>query len=124
MVKRISSGSTFEDEIGYSRAIVDENYVFVAGTTGMDYSTMTMPEDVADQAVQCLKNIQAALEEAGSSLDKVVRARYYLPNGDDFKACWPALGEAFGKAKPAATMIICGLMEPSMKIEIEVTAKR
>jgi len=124
MVKHISSGSTFEEEIGYSRAVIDEHYVFVAGTTGMDYSTMTLADGVLDQATQCLKNIQGVLEEAGSSLDKVVRVNYYLPDRSDFEACWPALRAAFGVAKPAATMIETCLMNDDMKIEIEVTAKR
>ena len=124
MVRHISSGSTFEEEIGYSRAVIDENYVFVSGTTGMDYSTMTLANGVLDQATQCLKNIQDVLEEAGSSLDKVVRVCYYLPDRSDFEACWPALRAAFNVAKPAATMIETCLMNDDMKIEIEVTAKR
>ncbi len=124
MVKHISSGSIFEEQIGYSRAVVDEHYVHVAGTTGYDYTTMTLAADPYEQAVQCLKNIQAALEEAGSSLDKVVRATYILPDGNDFEPCWPALKQAFAIAKPAATMIQARLMNPEMKIEIEVTALR
>lgn len=124
MVRHISSGSIFEEEIGYSRAVVDDYYVFVSGTTGTDYTTMTMPDTVEEQASQCLKNIQDALEEAGSSLDKVVRVHYILPNKDDFEACWPALREAFSVARPAATMFEAGLMNDTMKIEIEVTACR
>ncbi|MEH6476339.1 MAG: RidA family protein [Sneathiella sp.] len=124
MVRHISSGSTFEAEIGYSRAVVDDNYVFVSGTTGMDYAAMTMADGVLAQATQCLQNIQDVLEEAGSSLDKVVRVCYYLPDRNDFEACWPALRAAFDVAKPAATMIETRLMNDDMKIEIEVTAKR
>ncbi|MBL4666192.1 MAG: RidA family protein [Sneathiella sp.] len=124
MVRHISSGSTFEQEIGYSRAVVDEHYVFVSGTTGMDYATMTLADGVLDQTTQCLQNIKDVLEEAGSSLDKVVRVCYYLPDRSDFEACWPALREAFSVAKPAATMIETCLMNDDMKIEIEVTAKR
>ncbi|WP_025898294.1 RidA family protein [Sneathiella glossodoripedis] len=122
MVKHISSGSIFEEQIGYSRAVVDDHYVHVAGTTGYDYSTMQLAKSAYDQAVQCLKNIEHALQEAGSSLDKVVRATYILPDGKDFESCWPALKAAFAKAKPAATMIQVQLMNPEMKIEIEVTA--
>ncbi len=124
MVRLISSGSKFEEEIGYSRAVVDDHYVFVSGTTGTDYTTMTMPESVEEQARMCLKNIQSALEEVGSSLDKVVRVHYILPDRNDFEACWPALREAFSVARPAATMFQAGLMTDAMKIEIEVTARR
>ncbi|WP_169568096.1 RidA family protein [Sneathiella limimaris] len=122
MVKHISSGSPFEEQIGYSRAVVDDMYVHVAGTTGYDYSTMSMPETPLEQTVQCLKNIEQALQEAGSSLDKVVRTTYILPDRNDFEACWPALREAFSIAKPAATMFQAELMDSSMKIEIQVTA--
>lgn len=122
--QKISQGSKFEDLMGYSRAVVDGDWVFVSGTTGFDYATMTISDDPAEQAEQTLKNIAWALEQAGSSLDDVVRARYYLPNGDDFEACWPALRAAFGTAKPAATMIVSGLADPRMKIEIEVTARK
>jgi enamine deaminase RidA (YjgF/YER057c/UK114 family) len=124
MVRHISSGSTFEKDAAYSRAVVDEHYVFVAGTTGMDYSTMIMPEGIEAQTQQCLKNIETALVEAGSSLDKVVRVHYYVPKGEDFPKCWPYLREAFAIAKPAATMLQTQLMTPAMEIEIEVTAKR
>jgi enamine deaminase RidA (YjgF/YER057c/UK114 family) len=122
-VRHISSGSPFEDQIGYSRAVVSDGWVFVAGTTGYDYDTMTMPQDVGDQCANILKTIEKALAEAGCDLNHVVRARYILPNGDDFEACWPHLRAAFGIAKPAATMIIAALMNPEMKIEIEVTAR-
>lgn len=121
--RHISSGSPFEDEIGYSRAVVVDGWVFVAGSTGYDYETMTMPESVRDQAHNTLKTIEKALNEAGATLDDVVRVRYLLPNGDDFQLCWPVLRAAFARAKPAATMMVAPLMTPEMKIEIEVTAR-
>ena len=120
----ISSGSTFERDIGYSRAVVDREWVFVSGTTGFDYSTMTISEDVTEQAAQCLENIGAALREAGASFDDVVRVTYVLPNAADFPACWPVLRRYFGEVRPAAMMIAAGLADPRMKIEIEVTARR
>jgi enamine deaminase RidA (YjgF/YER057c/UK114 family) len=120
----ISSGSTFEQDIGYSRAVVDGDWVFVSGTTGFDYSTMTIADDVVAQADQCLKNIAAALEQAGASLADVVRVTYVLPDAQDFPACWPVLRRYFGEIRPAAMMISAGLADPRMKIEIEVTAKR
>lgn len=120
----ISSGSTFEREIGYSRAVVDDEWVFVSGTTGFDYATMTISDDVAVQAEQCLKNIEAALREAGAGFADVVRVTYVLPNGTDFPACWPALRTAFAEVRPAAMMISAGLADPRMKIEIEVTARK
>jgi len=120
----ISSGSSFEHEIGYSRAVVDDEWVFVSGTTGFDYAAMTISDDVAVQAEQCLKNIDAALREAGAGLADVVRATYVLPNAADFPACWPALRKAFGEVRPAAMMISAGLADPRMKIEIEVTARK
>lgn len=122
--KLISSGSTFEKEIGYSRAVVDGRWIFVSGTTGFDYATMTIPEDVAEQAEQCLKNIDAALAQAGSSLKDVVRVRYILPRREDFEKCRPVLGKHFGDVRPAATMIVAGLLEERIRIEIEVTALR
>lgn len=118
----ITSGSTFEEQIGYSRAVVAGDWVFVSGTTGFDYATMTISEDVATQAEQCLQNIATALAEAGCTLDDVVRVNYVLPNGADFEPCWPVLRQHFGKAKPAAMVITAGLLDPRMKIEIEVTA--
>jgi enamine deaminase RidA (YjgF/YER057c/UK114 family) len=118
----ISSGSTFEREIGYSRAVVVGNQVFVSGTTGFDYATMTIADDIASQTEQCLRNIDAALHAAGSSLRDVVRVRYILPNAADFPACWPALRTAFATTRPAATMIEAGLADPRMRIEIEVDA--
>jgi enamine deaminase RidA (YjgF/YER057c/UK114 family) len=118
----ISSGSTFEDQIGYSRAVVAGNWVFVSGTTGFDYGTMTISDDVVVQAEQCLKNIASALEQAGSSLQDVVRVTYVLPQTADFESCWPVLRKYFGEVRPAAMMISAGLADPRMKIEIEVTA--
>ena len=120
---RISSGSPFEREIGYSRAVADGEWVFVSGTTGFDYATMTISDDVAEQAEQALRNIADALEQVGASLDDVVRVRYLLPRADDFEACWPVLRRYFGVALPAATMQVCGLTDPRMKIEIEVTGR-
>jgi len=120
----ISSGSTFEEQIGYSRAVVMGEWVFVSGTTGFDYAAMTISDDVVEQAEQCLKNIEAALSEAGATLDDVVRVVYVLPDGADFEPCWPVLRKYFGTARPAAMMISAGLADPRMKIEIEVTALR
>jgi len=120
----ISSGSTFENEIGYSRAVVDGDWVFVSGTTGFDYQTMTISDDVVEQTEQCLRNIESALAQAGASIRDVVRVRYILPNGDDFRQCWPTLRKYFGDVRPAATMISAGLADPRMRIEIEVTARR
>jgi enamine deaminase RidA (YjgF/YER057c/UK114 family) len=118
----ISSGSSYEAQIGYSRAVVAGDWVFVSGTTGFDYATMTISDDVVAQAEQCLQNIAKALAEAGCTLDDVVRVNYVLPNGADFEPCWPVLRQHFGKAKPAAMVITAGLLDPRMKIEIEVTA--
>ncbi|WP_208508883.1 RidA family protein [Variovorax paradoxus] len=122
--KLISSGSTFEQQIGYSRAVVAGDWVFVSGTTGFDYATMTISDDVVEQTEQCLKNIEAALQEAGASLRDVVRVTYVLPDGAEFEACWPVLRKYFGEVRPAAMMISAGLADPRMKIEIEVTALR
>ena len=118
----ISSGSPFEAQIGYSRAVVAGNWVFVSGTTGFDYSTMAISDKLVEQTEQCLKNIQAALEKAGSSLTDVVRVTYVLPRGEDFEQCWPVLRKYFGEVRPAAMMISAGLADPRMQIEIEVTA--
>ena len=120
--QRITSGSIYEEQIGYSRAVVAGDWVFVSGTTGFDYATMTISDDVVVQAEQCLHNIATALAQAGSTLDDVVRVNYVLPDGRDFEACWPVLRKHFGKAKPAAMVITAGLLDPRMKIEIEVTA--
>ena len=122
-IRRISSGSTFEYEIGYARAVSDGKYVFVSGTTGFDYATMTISDDVVDQTEQCFKNIIVALAEAGASLADVVRVRYILPDRDEFAATWPTLRHHFGDVRPAATMLCAGLSDPRMKIEIEVTAR-
>ncbi len=118
----ISSGSPFEDEIAYSRAVVQGDWVFVSGTTGFDYATMSSADDVAEQAEQCLRNIQAALAQAGASLKDVVRVTYVLPDGQQFRDCWPVLRRYFGDVRPAATMISAQLLDPRMRIEIEVTA--
>ena len=120
--RRISSGSPFERDIGYSRAVVDGDWVFVSGTTGFDYATMEISDDVAEQAEQVLVNIALALTEAGASLDDVVRVRYLLPHRVDFETCIPVLRQAFGDVRPAATMQVCGLSDARMRIEIEVTA--
>ena len=120
----ISSGSTFERDIGYSRAVAQGDWVFVSGTTGFDYATMTIAEGVEAQAEQCLKNIDAALRQAGSSLADTVRVTYVLPRGEDFEKCWPVLRKYFGDVRPAAMMIEARLLDPRMKIEIEVTAMR
>ncbi|MGD0491634.1 MAG: RidA family protein [Steroidobacteraceae bacterium] len=119
----ISSGSTFESQIGYSRAVVDGDWIFVSGTTGFDYVTMSMADDVVAQAEQALKNIEAALREAGSSLADVVRITYILPDPGEFPRCWPTLRRYFGEIRPAATMISAGLVDERMRIEIEVTAR-
>ena len=120
--QRITSGSIYEEQIGYSRAVVAGDWVFVSGTTGFDYASMTIADYVVAQAEQCLLNIATALAQAGCSLDDVVRVNYVLPDGRDFEACWPVLRQHFGKAKPAAMVITAGLLDPRMKIEIEVTA--
>lgn len=122
--KLIGSGSRFESEIGYSRAVVAGPWVFVSGTTGFEYSTMTISESIIDQTEQCIKNIEFALAQAGSSLDDVVRVKYILPNADEFEKCWPVLRKYFGEIRPAATMIEAGLADKKMKIEIEVTAMK
>jgi enamine deaminase RidA (YjgF/YER057c/UK114 family) len=120
----IRSGSTFEAEIGYSRAVVCGDWVFVSGTTGFDYNTMTIPESVVEQAEQCLRNIESALQQAGSGLADVVRVTYVLPDAAEFESCWPVLRRHFGDVRPAAMMISAGLVDPRMKIEIEVTAMK
>ena len=122
--KLISSGSEFESKIGYSRAVVDGDFVFVSGTTGYDYTTMTISESVIEQADQCLRNIEDVLKSAGSDLSGIVRIRYILPNKADFEPCWPVFRKYFGETRPAATAIIAALIDPRMKIEIEVTAKK
>ena len=118
----ISSGSTFEAEIGYSRAVVQGDWVFVSGTTGFDYRTMTIAPDIETQTEQCLRNIEAALQQSGASLRDVVRVNYVLPDGAEFPKTWPVLRRFFGEVRPAAMMISAGLADPRMRIEIEVTA--
>jgi enamine deaminase RidA (YjgF/YER057c/UK114 family) len=120
----ISSGSTFEAQIGYSRAVVQGDWVFVSGTTGFDYSTMSISASLEEQTEQCLKNIEAALVSAGATFEDVVRVTYVLPNGADFPRCWPVLRRYFGEVRPAAMMISAGLSDARMQIEIEVTALR
>jgi enamine deaminase RidA (YjgF/YER057c/UK114 family) len=119
----ISSGSTFESQIGYSRAVVDGDWIFVSGTTGVDYATMSLADDVVAQAEKALQNIEAALREGGSSLADVVRITYILPDPGEFPRCWPILRRYFGDIRPAATMISAGLVDKRMRIEIEVTAR-
>ena len=118
----ISSGSTFEQEIGYSRAVVAGDWILVSGTTGFDYSKMTISDNLLEQTEQCFKNIQMALEEAGASLKDVVRVTYALPNAEDFPKCWPIMRKYFADVRPAAMMITVGLSDPRMKIEIRATA--
>jgi enamine deaminase RidA (YjgF/YER057c/UK114 family) len=120
----ISSGSTFETQIGYSRAVVVGEWIMVSGTTGFAYDTMSISDNVAIQADQCLRNISAALTQADSTLADVVRVHYILPDAADFPKCWPVLKQHFGDIRPAATMFVAGLSDPRMKIEIEVTAIR
>jgi len=124
MRRLISSGSTFERDAAYSRAVVDGDFIFVAGTTGFDYSTMTIKDGIVAQAEQCLKNIDAALRQADASLADVVRALYIVPVASEFQQCWPVLNKYLGEVRPAATMIQAGLIDPRMRIEIEVTARR
>jgi enamine deaminase RidA (YjgF/YER057c/UK114 family) len=120
----ISSGSTFEQEIGYSRAVVDGEWVFVSGTTGFDYGKMTISDDLVEQAEQCFRNIRAALNEAGADFQDVVRVTYILPEAADFPKCWPTFRKYLGDVRPAAMMISAGLSDPRMRIEIQVTARR
>ncbi|RSL56575.1 hypothetical protein CEP54_008750 [Fusarium duplospermum] len=122
--QNISSGSAFEAQIGYSRAVVTGDWVFVSGTTGYNYNTGDISPDVAEQADQTLTNITAALKDAGASVDDVVRVRYILPDRDDFPKTWPVLQKWFGNVRPAATMVQSALMKEEMKIEIEVTARK
>jgi enamine deaminase RidA (YjgF/YER057c/UK114 family) len=119
----ISSGSKFEHDVGYSRAVVDGEWVFVSGTTGFDYDTMTISDNLLEQTEQCLKNIQAALRKAGADFADVVRVNYIVPKGERFSDCWPVLRKYFGASRPAMTMISAGLLDPRMQIEIEVTAR-
>jgi enamine deaminase RidA (YjgF/YER057c/UK114 family) len=120
--KLISSGSEFERKIGYSRAVVDGAWVFASGTTGFNYATMTISDSVVEQAEQCFRNIAAALDQAGASLADVVRVHYILTRRDDFEPIWPVLQKYLGDVRPACTVIVAGLVDPRMLIEIEVTA--
>lgn len=120
----ISSGSAFEKEACYSRAVLDGDFVFVSGTTGFDYATMTISEDPAEQARQTFRNIQAALQKAGASLDDAVRVTYYMPNAADWPKIYPVFKEFLAESRPASSALICGLIDPRMKIEIEITARK
>jgi enamine deaminase RidA (YjgF/YER057c/UK114 family) len=120
----ISSGSSFEKSIGYSRAVVDGDWVLVSGTTGFDYSTMTIQDDVVAQCEQAFKNIEAALKQANCTFADVVRVHYLMTSAADFERCWPAMGKVFGEVRPSCTAMVVGLVDPRMKIEIEVTALR
>ncbi|MFF7856686.1 Rid family hydrolase [Streptomyces sp. NPDC007904] len=122
--RAVLGGSEFEERIGYARAVVDGDRVYVSGTTGFDYATMTISDDVVEQAEQCLRNISAALREAGCTFADVVRVRYLLPEREDFEPCRPVLRRHFGEVRPAATMLVCGLADPRMRIEIEADARR
>jgi enamine deaminase RidA (YjgF/YER057c/UK114 family) len=121
--QRIGSGSTFEAQMAYSRAVVDGDWIFVSGTTGFDYATMSIADGVVEQCAQAFRNIEQALQRAGASLADVVHVRYILPVAADFEACWPVLRQYLGEVRPAATMISAGLADPRMRIEIEVTAR-
>ena len=122
--KLISSGSAFEKTAGYSRAVVDGDFVFVSGTTGFDYAAMAISDDLEEQVHQTFRNIAAALEQAGASLADVVRANYIVPRAEDWAQITPLLGRYFGEIRPASTAVIAGLVDPRMRIEIEVTARR
>ena len=118
----ISSGSPYEASIGYSRAVVHGDWVFVSGTTGFNYETMTIVDDVVGQAEQCLKNIEAALKQACARMADVVKVTYVLPDASEFEACWPVLQRYFGDVRPAAMVMSAGLLDARMRIEVEVTA--
>ncbi|MBJ3762817.1 RidA family protein [Maribius pontilimi] len=122
-MERIGTGTPFEAQIGYARAVVCDGWVFVSGTTGYDYATMRMPPGIEDQCRNALATIEGALARVGAGLHDVVRVRYILPDPADWPACWPLTRAAFGDAPPAATMISAGLQAPEMRIEIEVTAR-
>jgi enamine deaminase RidA (YjgF/YER057c/UK114 family) len=119
----ISSGSPFEEQIGYSRAVVEQGWIFVSGTTGYDYATMAISADVPSQCEQAFRNIRATLQQAGGDMGDIVRATFILPNREDWPPCWPVVKRWLGAARPAATMLVAGLQAPEMKIEIEVTAR-
>jgi enamine deaminase RidA (YjgF/YER057c/UK114 family) len=120
----ISSGSQFEQDIAYSRAVVDGDWVFVSGTTGFDYQSMSISDSVMEQTEQCFRNIQAALRQADADLADVVRVTYILPRAERFADCWPVIRKYFGLVRPAATMLSAALIDPRVQIEIEVTARR
>ena len=122
--KLITSGSTFEELIGYSRAVVDGEWIFASGTTGFDYKTMSISDDLLEQTEQCLKNIEATLHQADATLKDVVQVLYILAEASEFERCWPALRRRFGDVRPAATMISANLADPRIKIEIQVTARK
>ena len=122
-MKRISSGSTFESSIGYSRAVIDGDFVHISGTTGYDYTSMTIASDPVAQAEQCCRNIEQVLETAGTDFNHIVRVRYIFADRDDFKPCWPVFQKYIGASPPAATMIVAGLYDDAMKLEVEVTAR-
>ena len=119
----VEDHSEFEKQIGYARAVIDGDFVFVSGTTGYDYVTMTIEPDVLAQAEQCMRNLGEALQAAGSGFDEVVRVRYIFPDRSDFEPCWPIFRRYLGRARPAATMIVAGLLNESMRLEVEVTAR-
>ena len=123
-LKKFSSDSEFERAIGYSRAVLDDNYLFVSGTTGYDYATMQISTDITEQTEQCMRNIESVLDEAGCTWQDIVRVRYLLTNREHFPKCWPVLQKYLGPAAPAATMMVVGLYDPAMLIEVEVTARR
>lgn len=120
----ISSGSVFETQVGYSRAVIDGDWVFVSGCTGFDYQTMAISDDIGEQTHQAFRNVQSALTLAGAKLSDIVRIRYYLVNQADWPSTAPILGQYMAEIRPAATALICGLIDPRMKIEVEVTAKK
>ncbi len=122
-VRHISSGSSFEALAGYSRAVVDGDWIHVSGTTGFDYRDMSIVDDVVQQTHQCFSNISAALAQADASLDDVIRVRYLLTDASLFDQVAPVFGQYFVRARPAATAMVVGLIDPRMKIEIEVTAR-
>jgi enamine deaminase RidA (YjgF/YER057c/UK114 family) len=122
--KFISSGSTFEELIGYSRAVIDGEWIFISGTTGFDYKTMSISDDLLEQTEQCLKNIEATLHQADATLKDVVQVLYILADASEFQHCWPALRRCFEDVRPAATMISANLADPRIKIEIQVTARK
>jgi len=121
----ISTGSPFEKTAGFSRAVIDGDFAFVAGTTGYDYANMTMPADITSQARNCFGTIEAALKDGGFAMADIVRATYYVTDAGDADAVFAVCGEKLGDIRPAATLlVVAGLYKPEMKVEIEVTAKR